>query len=590
MIAVTKDFVSEVEEFVTLYENGTITVVDGIEFNMPYMVKNITYYILSRYMDGQTDQLKRRKPFRNIGNAIVDIEFRAKNIDRKAIEATATDGDYVFSLIVNKELQQWMRDNKFGKFIDDYQRKKSEYGSVLLKKTEANGELIIDVVKWNNVAVNPRDITGGIKVEKSEMSPLELRKRSDVWDETVIETVIAEHKKAKHPNKDIEIWDIEGEFPKTYFDKYADAKTSETVLANVIIANVNKKKHRLYYTELDESRFKHFKRKEVENRDFGIGVWEEVMEPQIWTNDAVIAEKFAMDMGGKVILKTNKKTDIPSAASLLDGEIIELRDNEYLESMSLMPAALPQFQNVVDSWFVNTQRDQSTFNALTGEEAKAGTPFAAQALQAAQGGSIFNKRRDADGFDIEEVLVDWVVPHIVKKINKAHKLTASYSPKELRIIDRAIRIEMKNNGIQDLIKSDNEDITPEMVSGLDGQIEEVLAERPERSIEIPAGYVTADKVKKKVRFNLTDEMEDSQRKLNALAVALQNLPANDPQRSVLVNEMMELGGISPVTFGSAGQPAQSAQPPQGQPAQGVDPRTVAAQPSRIDAVLPAGQR
>jgi hypothetical protein len=584
MLNVTNEFLSEIEDFISLYEKGTITIVEGIEFNAPKLIKNITYYILSKYLDGQEDQLKRRKPFRNIGNAIVDVEFRAKNIDRKAIEASATDGDYVFSLVINKELQQWMRDNKFGRFIDEYQRKKSEFGSVLLKKTEANGELFIDVVKWNNVAVNPKDITGGAKVEKFELSALELRKKSNIWDTDVINEVIEIHKKSKNPNKEIEILDIEGEFPKTYFEEYADADTLDFGLYNVVLAVVNRKKYRLFCTELKESRFKHFKRKSVENRDFGIGVWEEVFEPQIWTNDAVIAEKFAMDMAGKVILKTNKKSDIPSAASLLDGEIIELRDNEYLESMSLVPAALPQFQNVVDSWFVNTQRDQSTFNAVTGEEAKAGVPFAAQALQAAQGGSIFNKRRDDDGFDVEEVLVDWVVPHLIKKINKAHKLTASYSAKELRLIDKAVRVEMNNGGIDALIQSEDE-ITPEAIAGIQVGVEDVLSTRNDRTIEIPAGYITVDKVRTKVRFNITDEMEDSQRKLNALAVALQNLPQGDPQRSVIVNEMMEISGISPTTFGASPAPAQGA--PQ---AQGVDPRTVAAQPSKIESVLPAGQR
>jgi len=101
---------------------------------MRQTVRQITHYIMSRYMGGQKDEQQRRKPFRNIGNSIVDIEWRAKNIDRKSIEAHETDGDYIFSLIVNKELQQWMKNNNFGKTIDDYQRKKSEYGSALLKK------------------------------------------------------------------------------------------------------------------------------------------------------------------------------------------------------------------------------------------------------------------------------------------------------------------------------------------------------------------------------------------------------------------------------------------------------------------------
>jgi hypothetical protein len=68
------------------------------------------------------------------------------------------------------------------------------------------------------------------------------------------------------------------------------------------------------------------------------------------------------------------------------------------------------------------QRDQSAYPGVTGEEPKASTPAASLQLQAAQGASIFNKRRDQDGFFLLEVLVDWVIPFIIKKINKDHIL------------------------------------------------------------------------------------------------------------------------------------------------------------------------
>jgi hypothetical protein len=167
-----KEFYAEIDDHLKEYESGTITISEDIEFSMRQTVRQITHYIMSKYMGGQLDEQLRRKPFRNIGNAIVDLEWRAKNIDRKAIEAEETDSDYIFSLVVNKEVQQWMKDNNFGKTIDDYQRKKSEYGSVLLKKTETASELIIEPVKWEHTAVDPRDITNGTKIERNYLTPL----------------------------------------------------------------------------------------------------------------------------------------------------------------------------------------------------------------------------------------------------------------------------------------------------------------------------------------------------------------------------------------------------------------------------------
>src|SRR4051812_37453479 len=149
-----KELYALVDDHIAQYEKGTITISDDIEFSMHTTVKQITHYILSKYLGGQIDpKTGARKPFRNIGNAIVDLEWRSKNIDRKSIEARATDGDYLFSMVVNKETQQWMKDNNFGKTIDDYQRKKSEYGSVLLKKTETADELLIEPVKWETMVV-----------------------------------------------------------------------------------------------------------------------------------------------------------------------------------------------------------------------------------------------------------------------------------------------------------------------------------------------------------------------------------------------------------------------------------------------------
>src|SRR5450631_3365289 len=249
----------------------------------------------------------------------------------------------------------------------NYQRKKSEYGSVLLKKTETATELLIEPVKWEHTAVDPRDITNGTKIEKNYLSPLEPKAKKGVWTEQTdgelsIDIVIEAAQKLRKATGEnrIEVLDIEGQFEKCVLYETAEgADEDDTIgLYNVIVAVVKNKKYCLYKTALTESRFKHFKRKEIEGCDFGVGVWQEIFEPQIWTNEAVIAEKVAMDLAGKVVLKTNKK-DLPSGAALLDGEVVELDDGQFLESLQLMPSALPEFQNQVDNWFANMQRDQS---------------------------------------------------------------------------------------------------------------------------------------------------------------------------------------------------------------------------------------
>jgi hypothetical protein len=585
-----KALFARIDEHVQQYEQGTITISGDIEFSTYQNVRQITHYILSKYFKKEKSNAPETRRFRNIGNSIVDIEWRAKNIDRKSVEAHATDGDAEFSLIVTKEVQQWMKVNNFGKTIDDYQRKKSEYGSVLLKKTETADKLIIEPVKWENIAVDPRDIRNGMKVEKNYLTLLDIKKKADVWTEETdgvssIELAIAAAKKQKSSDgeKRVEILDIEGEFEHCdiYPEEEGDEPENDTIgLYNVIVAVVGQKRWVLYKTKLTASRFKYDVRKEVEGRDFGMGVWEECFEPQIATNENVLDEREAMSLAGKVFIKTNKK-NLPTAAAMVNGEVIDLEADEFFDTVSLAPKTLPQFQNIVDAWFQNMQRDQSAYPGVSGEEPKASTPALSLQLQAAQGGSIFNKRRDQDAYCLLEVIMDWVVPFNIKQINKQHVLTASYSPRELEKVDEGIRNWYETRNVVHHVLSDTL-VTPEMQAGFRAEADAKLQRQgSNRTLKIPKGYITLERIQKKVRFDITNEMEDSQRRLNALATTLSQMEPTDPERRPIIQEMMEVAGISAASFG-VGSTAPPTAPNVGTPS----PLT----PSRVTAVLPEGQQ
>lgn len=554
-----KRFISSIETFVDEYETGHVNIAGNLTIRVKKIIQQVTYYIMSRYTDLKEDNVDERGvrlPFRNIGNAIVDLEFRAKNIDRKAIEPQAIDGDWIFSLILKKELFQFLKDENFGVSIDKYQRKKSEYGSVLLKKTGPEDDIDIDVVQWSNMIIDPNDIKKGIKIEKYYLLPSEIINKKDVWTEQSegengIATLIRKYKAQNILNRRIEVWDIEGEFDDGIF---AETDTETYKFYNVIVGVLGNEKIVLHKKEIKESRYKHDKRKEVEGIDWGMGVWQECFEPQIWTNDAVISEKEVMNIAGKVIVATNKK-NIPSALTIYNGETIELGAEEFYKPISLAPTTLPEFQNQIDNWFINLQRDQSAYPAVTGEAPKAGTPFSSQALQASQGGSIFNKRRDQDGFFIAEVINDWVFPCLVRKIDKEHKLFASYSTKEKERIDEAIKNRNVTNAFKKRVLAplSEPSVTKEELDTVASETQEQLDKQgSEREIFIPKGYITMEKINKKVRIDITDEMTDSQRKLNALAVLLQSMTPDDPERSEIIKEMMELSGLSGATFAIGG--------------------------------------
>ncbi|MCV5968783.1 hypothetical protein, partial [Lactococcus petauri] len=52
-----------------------------------------------------------------------------------------------------------------------------------------------------------------------------------------------------------------------------------------------------------------------------------------------------------------------------------------------------------------------------------------------------------------EVLTDWVVPYLIKEINKDHILSSDFSSDELKIIDSAFSIYEANTRVKEAILS-----------------------------------------------------------------------------------------------------------------------------------------
>jgi hypothetical protein len=266
------------------------------------------------------------------------------------------------------------------------------------------------------------------------------------------------------------------------------------------IACIGKKKYLLYYEYENESRYKYLPWEPI-GSGLGRGVVEDGFESQVWQNDAMISMKNAMELSGKVVLATDSSKVSGNAITGVDnGHIFQLEPGRSVTSLNLSASSLPQFQNIIELWDSQYNKVASTFDANTGEAPTAGTPYSQTALLNQVANSPFEYRREEYGVFLNEVLNDWIMPEIKKRIKKAHTLISDYTDDELDMIDEAIAKHKRVNEVifnqimqMDITDTNAKPPTPEMQANMTSDIKNQLKKSgKKREIVIPEGFLDVE--------------------------------------------------------------------------------------------------
>lgn len=549
-----------------------VTRVEGLLRDPKDIIRTIEFYTNNQYISGNTDSLGREKPFYNVCNYRVTTAKVATDLDVKDIKFEPDSLKFrIQAMIINKELYKFFKESNFSETLNEMGYTRPKYGGVLVKKSIIDGKLDIGVIDWTNIDFDPSDVLGGVLVEKFYMQPSELSKQTE-W-QNVDEVLKAHAKHCKNKPQKIEIKEVSGELPLSFYPENEDnteyADNGEYARMCFYIAIVGKKKF-LLYSELEkENRYKYLPWEKV-GLGLGRGVVEDGFESQVWQNDAMISMKNAMELSGKVILATDSQKISGNAITGVDnGHIFQFEPGRTLTSLNLSASALPQFQNVIELWDAQYNKVSSTFDANTGEAPTAGTPYSQTALLNQVANSPFEYRREEWGIFLNEILNDWIYPYLRKKILKEHILIADYDDEELDLIDEAVAVYESNNAIKQSIMTTGNVPTPDeqamMIEGVKGQLKKL---GKKREIKIPEGFLD---VKGNLTANITGELKNK-------AVILQSLDSifktvvstfnpntgqygalQDPSLSRIFNQIIDMSGMSPLpTTKAVAQPDMSA--------------------------------
>lgn len=568
----------ELDEVKTNY-HGSLEKIQGLYRSQYEVVKMCEYYSDSRYLGtnyGNNDQLSRPVPFYNIVNYRVALAKTATDLDIKDIQIISDNPKYqVHSMLLNREAYEWMKKAGFALTLNQMGLTRPKYGGYLVKKTEEKGELKIDVVRWTNVWTDQNNILNGPIVECHHMSPVELKRKDDSWDNII--DVLKAHKALKPDDRPatIDVYEVTGEFPVSV---YKDAEGTEAIeedkytysLQHYFIADMDGKKYKLYCEELKGKITDTYEYLSWEDNGYGLGrgVIEDSEEAQVWTNDAVINEARAMSLAGRVGIKTNSKKLGNTVLEHDHGKIYELGQNEDMNSFSLAPAALGQYQNQIEKWRAQADNVTSSFNAITGEQPPSGTPYSQTALLNQVATKPFDYKREEWGIHLTKLFDKWVIPHLIKKIKKEHILVSEFTDDELDVIDESFAAYNVN---KELIKEilEGNIVSPMQQEGrMEGYKKHIKKLGKKRFIEVPDNYF--DDIECKVTVITTGEQKNKAVILQSLSQLMRDVIASfnpntgefgvlaDPTLSKIFNQILELSstGLSPVSLGKGAKPTK----------------------------------
>jgi hypothetical protein len=202
-------------------------------------INKIYAYLESKHWSGEQDSLGREKPFFNIVKSAVNVYYRATDLDRKHISIKAAKlSDTIPAFVAMVHLQEWMRRENFGAFLNNWGMDLAAFNSSIVKFIERDGKLHPMVIPWSRIICDQVDFASNPKIEILELTEAQLYQRVEThgYDAELVEK-LCDARKAREltdktqkdqKNNYIKLYEVHGNLPLSYVTgKDKDAHTYE---------------------------------------------------------------------------------------------------------------------------------------------------------------------------------------------------------------------------------------------------------------------------------------------------------------------------------------------------------------------------
>lgn len=435
------------------YTSGNpVKVSEYVEYDMFDDLNKIDAYDNSKHTSGDKDSKGRDKPFFNIVRAVVNIWYRATDIDRKNIRIFSSKAaNYVASFIATIYLQNWMRKARFGQFLNTWGRMLAKYGSAVLKFVEKDGELKCLVVDWHKFICDPVDFYGNPQIEVLDLTPAQLRKRG--YNDDVVDKLIEsmeDGKKDKRRDlrgiqKDdrdgyIRVYEVHGELPLEYLtDDEKDCGETEQMMIAYSFTGTKKDgftDYFLYRGKEAKSPYMLTHLIEEDGKTLSTGAVKQLFEAQWMVNHSQKAIKDMIDISSKLIINTADENFIgKNLTNNFDiGDVMVSTAPLTPIQWDLNPTV--QVSNFQKGWMSIGNEQVGASDAMRGLQPKSGTAWRQTEAILQENYSLFEIMTENKGLAIEDMLRNYVLPFLKKRLNNKDEIVAQLESYDLQKLDK----------------------------------------------------------------------------------------------------------------------------------------------------------
>lgn len=583
---------------------GNTQISKYVNFSMHETLEKIEAYANSKHISGEWDSLGREKPFFNIVTAAMNIWYRATDIDRKNVKFTPTQNSSVpLAFVANIILQNWMEENRFGQFLNEWGRGLSKYGSCVLKFVENKDGLTPSVIPWNRLIVDSVDFENNPKIEILELTEAQLKRRVKThgYKADAVKALCSALKaretidKRKKDNKNdyIKLYELHGELEDAFLKAYKGETSTpadwESYCQQMhVISFVGTKVGRK--TEYED--FELFAGEEAkdpymithlikeDSRSLSIGAIEYLFQAQWMTNHSMKSIKDTLDITSRAVYQT-ADTHFVGRNVLSDfesGDIFVHGMNMPLSKVEGSNVDISKWQNYAVSWQNMAQEITATPDALRGNNTPSNQPYSTTALLAGSANSLFELMTENKGLSTEDMMTLFIIPYVKKQLENTKQVVAILDDAGLAEIDMMylpseaakrynarITSSVLGNAQATLNGGAVSPIQPFNQQQEQQQIQQQQASNGNKRFFVPDEVddtitwheVFSDFEWTSIRCEVTNEQVDKQANLQVLNTVLQTIASNP---LILQNQnamqifsaiLRETGAISPIQLSAA---------------------------------------